>query len=157
MEYKIGYKAKNAMNDLPLSSLSLDGDIGRRFDKFVYERVSGEFAVKEILRETEKHFADKYDDEYGAGSNKPIAIRVSISADGKIIDCYTMSHSESEGYGDKCATDAYYDGWRGVTVDGVSGSGVITGATYTTDGYRAGIKIAFKAFEILTGGADNEA
>ena len=110
-----------------------------------------------IFELTTKAFSSHEYDEYGAGSNKPIAIRVSISADGKIIDCYTMSHSESEGYGDKCATDAYYDGWRGVTVDGVSGSGVITGATYTTDGYRAGIKIAFKAFEILTGGADNEA
>ena len=103
-----------------------------------------------------KAFSSHEYDEYGAGSNTPIVIRVSISADGKIIDCRTLSHGESKGYGDKCATEEYYDSWKGVASSGVSSAGIITGATYTTEGYQAGIKIAFKAFELLTGGADNE-
>ena len=67
MEFKIDYKIKNKMQAVPTSSITLDGDIGVRFDRFVYERVSGGFAIKEILGEAEKCFADKYDDEYGEG------------------------------------------------------------------------------------------
>ena len=67
MNYKVDYKVKNRMDDIPLSSLSLDKEIGARFDRFVYERASSGFAIKEILRETEQCFADKFDDEYGAG------------------------------------------------------------------------------------------
>ena len=93
-------------------------------------------------------------DEYGSGNNKPIVIRVSISADGKIIDCRTLSHAESKGYGDKCATEEYYDDWKGVNADGVTDTGIITGATYTTEGYQNAIKRAFAAFKILTGGAN---
>ena len=70
--------------------------------------------------------------------------------------CRTLSHAESTGYGDKCETEEYYDGWRGVTADGVADSGIITGATYTTEGYQKGIKCAFEAFAILTGGTDHE-
>ena len=101
-------------------------------------------------------FSQHMYDEYGSGNDKPIVIRISISADGKIIDCLTLSHEESKGYGDKCATEAYRDTWNGITVDGVSGNGIITGATYTTEGYQKGVKRAFEAFAILTGGADNE-
>lgn len=67
MEYKIQYKIQNKMNAPSLDRVSLDGEIGKRFDRFVYERVSCGFAINEILREAEQCFADKYDDEYGAG------------------------------------------------------------------------------------------
>ena len=67
MNYKVDYKAKNKMADLPLSSLSLDNEIGSRFDRFVYERTSSGFAIREILREAERGYADKFDDEHGAG------------------------------------------------------------------------------------------
>ncbi len=67
MEYKVQYKVKNKMQALPVECVSLDGEIGIRFDRFAYERVSGEFAIKEILREAEEFFAEKYDDEYSEG------------------------------------------------------------------------------------------
>lgn len=67
MEFKIGYKIENKMQAIPTSGITLDGEIGRRFDRFAYERVSGGFAIREILREAERCFADKYDDEYGEG------------------------------------------------------------------------------------------
>ena len=67
MEYKIQYKVKNKMQALPLGCVSLDGEIGKRFDRFVHGRVSGDFAIKEILGEAERCFAEKFDDEYSEG------------------------------------------------------------------------------------------
>ncbi len=101
-----------------------------------------------------KGFSSHHYDEYGKGSNTPMSILVSISADAKIIDCRTITHDESRGYGDKCATEDYYDAWKGATESDVATTGIITGATYTTDGYQRAIKIAFQAFNILTGGAN---
>ena len=103
-----------------------------------------------------------------SGNPQPIVFKVSISADGKIIDTVTVKHSESENYGDKCATDEYYDSWAGAGAEDVKLSvtlpdymtdqipadstdlGVIANATYTTYGYQKGVKAAFAAFELLT-------
>lgn len=63
MEYRIGYKANNKMSGTALGDVTLDGEIGLRFDRFIHERVSGEFAINEILREAEDCFRDKFDDE----------------------------------------------------------------------------------------------
>ena len=67
MNFVIDYKIKNKMNTLPLSSITLDNEIGRRFDIFCYNRVSGDFATKEILGEAERFFSTRLDDEFGAG------------------------------------------------------------------------------------------
>ena len=67
MEYKIGYTVSNRMNSPCPSLVTLDDEIGRRFDLFAYERSSSVFALKEILREAEECFADQLDDEYGSG------------------------------------------------------------------------------------------
>ncbi len=99
--------------------------------------------------------------EYGHGD---LIIKLSISAEGKIIDCLTVSHGESKGYGDKCATEEYYESWRGVGSDGLvissspvnpSDPGAISGATQTTNGYQKAVKAAFTAFELLTEGGNN--
>ncbi len=98
----------------------------------------------------------------------PMTIKLSIDAEGKIIDVYTESHSESKGYGDKCQNSDYYDQWFGAGADDVvltpmGGSigstdiGAISGATETTRGYQQAVKSAFTAFEKLTaGGTENE-
>ena len=106
--------------------------------------------------------------EWGDGT--PIKIKLSISADGKIIDVLTVSHGESKGYGDTCATEEYYEQYRGQAGEDIklssgtpdyhedlipSGStdiGAISSATYTTYGYQKAIKAAFDTFEVLTGG-----
>jgi len=67
VQYKIEYRVKNAFSVPEYSSVHLDGEIGARFDRFVYERISGKFAVEEILRETLECFRDRYDDEYCYG------------------------------------------------------------------------------------------
>ncbi len=67
MDYIVPYKIQNKMNTLPTSAITLNNEIGQRFDVFCHNRVSGEFAVKEILGEAERFFVTKLDDELGAG------------------------------------------------------------------------------------------
>lgn len=101
-------------------------------------------------------------------------IKISISADGKIIDVVTVSHQESKGYGDQCATDEYYDQYKDkensdivITVpspdfhdDQISSDctdvGVIANSTFTTTGYQVAVKTAFEAFELLTAEGGNQ-
>ena len=92
-------------------------------------------------------------------------IKVSISADGKIIDVITLSQAETKGYGDKCQTEEYYESWIGITSDkvvvststqGSTDPGVISGSTYTTAGYQTAIKAAFTAFNIYTAEGGND-
>ena len=121
----------------------------------IYKTESGNY----VFELTADGFSSEY---YGA----PMLIKLSISAEGKIIDCVTVSHEESKGYGDKCATEEYYESWRGVDKDGVviSGApitsettdpGAIAGATYTSNGYQRAVKAAFDAFTILTEGGNS--
>jgi len=67
MVYKIPYKIDNVMITPALGKTSLDGMIGARADRFFYERVSGSFAIKEILGEAESFFETKLDDELSHG------------------------------------------------------------------------------------------
>ena len=110
--------------------------------------------------------------DYGDGT--VIKIKLSISADGKIIDCLTVSHNESKGYGDACATDEYYEQYRGASASDIIISvtspdmhadqipsdstdiGAISGATYTTYGYQKAVKAAFEAYEILIAGGEEQ-
>ena len=66
MQYKIPYSVSNRHITAQLSSIHIDGEIGTRFDRFVHERISGEFAVKQILAEALECFADQYDDEFAS-------------------------------------------------------------------------------------------
>ncbi len=95
-----------------------------------------------------------------------ITFKVSISKEGRIIDCLTLEHTESKGYGDKCATEEYYDSWRGTGKDdvvtsvgpitsGTTDPGAIAGATQTSNGYQKAMKRIFTAFEILTEGGND--
>ena len=67
MNYKINYKVQNVMDTAPLGNCFLEGEIGARFDRFILERVSGKFALEEILREAEDFFKTQYDDIYTFG------------------------------------------------------------------------------------------
>lgn len=104
------------------------------------------------------------------GNGTPIKVQLSISADGRIIDCLTVSHAESKGYGDACATEEYYDQFIGASASDIvisvtspddhkeqisadnTDKGAISGATFTTYGYQKAIKAAFEAYELLIAG-----
>lgn len=97
-------------------------------------------------------FGKKGSSDYGA-SGEYIVIRISLTADGKIIDCYTVYQSESKGYGDVCGTEEFYGQFAGMTQDNYEEI-IIAGSTYTTDGYHTAIKNAFKAVaKFVEGGA----
>lgn len=90
---------------------------------------------------------------YQPAKHIPIVIKVSLTAEGKIIDCLTVSHEESEGYGDKCANEAYYGQFDGKTAETYTEVEAIAGATKTTNGYMKAIERCFEAVTILEGGA----
>ena len=110
----------------------------------------------------------EYSNGHMSGNPQPIVFKLSISADGAIIDCVTVKHSESKGYGDACATEEYYDQYHGKVNEDINVSvsspdymidqipnettdvGAISNATYTTYGYQKAVKAAFKAFQLLT-------
>ena len=54
MKFKVDYKVENIMNAPELGSCLLEGEIGARFDRFINERVSGKFAIEEVLKEDER-------------------------------------------------------------------------------------------------------
>jgi len=95
-------------------------------------------------------------DDYHPASGEYIYIKVSMTKDGKIIDCLTVSQKETQNFGDACADESFYGQFVGKTeadyetVDGISG------ATLTTNGYKKAILRAFESVKILEGGAGNE-
>ena len=97
-----------------------------------------------------------YDDNHGYGEQRfiPIVIRVSITPEGKIIDCLTVSHEESKNIGDVCGKEEYYGQFDGKTADTYTEVEGIAGATWTTEGYMDAIKFCFEAVTILEGGAN---
>lgn len=97
-------------------------------------------------------FGKKGSSDYGA-SGEYIVIRIAIAADGKILDCYTVYQSESAGFGDVCGTEEFYGQFAGLDQSNYE-TIIIAGSTYTTDGYHAAIKNAYKAIDkIKEGGA----
>lgn len=90
--------------------------------------------------------------EYHPASGEYIIVRVALTADGKIIDCITVSEAETDGLGDACANESFYSQFVGKTKDNYTEIDAIGGATMTTDGYKQAINRAFDAVNILKGG-----
>ncbi len=94
-------------------------------------------------------------DEYHPASGEYIIVRVSVTADGKIIDCLTISQQESAGIGDACAKEEFYGQFDGKTEANYKDIDAISGATMTTDGYKTAIGRVFAVVKILEGGAES--
>lgn len=92
-------------------------------------------------------------DDYHPASGEYIIIRVSLTKEGKIIDCLTVSQSESKGFGDACANESFYGQFDGKTEADFGEIDAISGATLTTNGYKKAIERAFACVKILEGGA----
>ena len=91
-------------------------------------------------------------DEYHPASNEYIVVRVSMTADGKIIDCLTVSQAETAGLGDACASESFYKQFVNKTKTDYADIDAISGATLTTNGYKQAIERAFEAVSTLKGG-----
>lgn len=90
---------------------------------------------------------------YQPAKNIPMVIRVSITADGTIIDTLTVSHSESNGYGAAWGTEEYYGQFDGTTADTYKDVDTVSGATISNNGYMKAIERCFETVTILEGGA----
>ncbi|MBQ4556798.1 MAG: FMN-binding protein [Clostridia bacterium] len=91
-------------------------------------------------------------DKYTA-SGEYIYIKVSVTADGKIITCETVSQKESDGFGSACADASFYTQFNGKTAETYKDIDAIAGATITTNGYTTAISRVFEAVNILKGEA----
>lgn len=93
------------------------------------------------------------DEEYIMDGESVINIRISISADNKIIDCYTIDQNESKGYGAACGKEEFYGQFAGKEEANYSEI-IIAGSTYTTKGYHKAIENAYLAITIIRGGTN---
>ena len=99
----------------------------------------------------------KGDDTYHPISGEYISVKVSMTKEGKIIDCLTVSQAETNGIGSVCADEKFYGQFVGKTESDYTEIDAISGATLTTNGYKNAIKYAFEAVKIIEGGtADAE-
>ena len=92
-------------------------------------------------------------DHWYGPSGEYIYIRVSMTKEGKIIDCLTVSQKETNGIGSACADKDFYNQFIGKTQDNYSDIDSISGATLTTNGYKTAILRAFESVAIFEGGA----
>ena len=91
-------------------------------------------------------------DEWYNPSGEYIYIRVSMTADGRIIDCLTVSQAETNGIGSVYGDESFYGQFDGKTEETYKEVDAISGATLTTNGYKTAILRAFEAVKILEGG-----
>ncbi len=94
--------------------------------------------------------------QWHPASGEYIIIKISMTAEGKIINCLTVSEEETDGIGDACAKPDFYSQFNGKTESNYEDIDAIGGATITTNGYKKAVLNAFKAVTILNGGAENE-
>ena len=91
------------------------------------------------------------------GTKKPsgeyINIRVSLTPDGTIIDCLTVSQAETENIGSVCAEESFYGQFRGKTEKTYTKVDSISRATVTSNGYKTAIQGAFESVKIFEKGA----
>ena len=92
--------------------------------------------------------------EHVYSARTPILIRVSMTAEGRIIDCLTLSQKETDGIGSSCADESFYGQFDGKTEADYTKIDAISGATMTTNGYLKAIERAFASVKILKGGSN---
>lgn len=90
-------------------------------------------------------------DAYYNPSGEYINIKVSVTADGKILACETVSQKETDGIGSACADSNFYSQFAGKDETNYGKIDAISGATITTNGYKTGVSKVFEAVKILEG------
>ena len=86
----------------------------------------------------------------GYGGKGTLKMAVGIDMDGKITGTKVLSHKETAGLGSKITTDAFQGQFLGkdANLDGVDN---ITGATFSSNYFRAAIADAYTAYDLVTG------
>ena len=121
-----------------------------------------------ILQVKGAGYGIKGGDKYHPASGEYIVVQVSVTPEGKIIDCITVSQKETDGLGSACADEKFYGQFNGKTegdyvsrdeaasdkafaadIDGISG------ATYTNAGYKDAIMRSFNIVKYFEGGNES--
>ena len=86
----------------------------------------------------------------GYGGKNTLKMTIGIDMDGKITDTKVLSHSETAGLGSKITTDAFKNQFPGKdsSLEGVDN---ISGATFSSNYYRAAIADAYSAYGLVAG------
>lgn len=141
--------AKLQATTLEEIDLSAFADLGKTVVS-AQKTASGNF----IVETKGAGYGIKGGNEYHPASGEYIIVRVSMTGDGKIIDCLTVSEAETDGLGDACADESFYGQFVGKNEENYTEIDAISGATMTTDGYKQAIQRAFAAVKVLNGGEE---
>ena len=88
----------------------------------------------------------------GYGGKNTLKMAVGIDTDGKITGVKVLSHKETAGLGSKITSDENFCGqFPGLDANGAAGADTISGATFSSNYYKAAIADAFTAFEQVKG------
>lgn len=90
-------------------------------------------------------------DKWYNPSGEYIEIMICATKDGVVIDCVTTYQSETEGIGSVCAEPEFYSQFDGTDESTYKDIDAISGATYTTNGYKTAVGKIFEVIKILEG------
>lgn len=88
----------------------------------------------------------------GYGGKNTLKMAVGIDAEGKLTGVKVLSHKETAGLGSKITSDeSFYGQFPGLDAAGAAGADTISGATFSSNYYKAAIADAFTAFDLVKG------
>lgn len=86
----------------------------------------------------------------GYGGKNTLKMAVGIDMDGRITGTKVLDHKETAGLGSKITTDAFQGQFPGKD-RGLEGVDNISGATFSSNYFRAAIADAYTAFDLVNG------
>ncbi len=92
-------------------------------------------------------------DEWYKPSGEHIQIKAAVTPEGQIISCKTMYQAETEDIGSACEEAWFYTQFAGRDASNYNEIDAISGATYTTNGYKTAISKVFDVIAMLKGDA----
>ena len=88
----------------------------------------------------------------GYGGKNTLKMTIGIDGAGKLTGVKVLSHKETPGLGSKVTTEeSFYGQFPGLDAAGAAAADTISGATFSSNYYKAAIADAFAAFEQVKG------
>lgn len=88
----------------------------------------------------------------GYGGRNTLKMTVGIDGEGKLTGVKVLSHKETPGLGSKITADeGFYGQFPGLDAAGAAAADTISGATFSSNYYKAALADAFTAFELVKG------
>ena len=88
----------------------------------------------------------------GYGGKNTLKMTVGIDGEGRITGVKVLSHKETPGLGSKITADeGFYGQFPGLDAAGAAAADTISGATFSSNYYKAALADAFTAFELVKG------